>query len=114
MIEGGLRHAGGGREQGFQELADGAFLTAGGLDEGMQDAVVFQSDRTPGAQEDLAHNHNRAEALLGLIVEVKALKQMSGTEESQVLNYLKASGLHKALLLNFGSVQLVKGSVLEK
>jgi hypothetical protein len=106
MVERGLRHAGGGREQGFQKLADEAFLTAGGLDEGVQDAVVFQTDLAPDAQEDLAHNHNRTKALLGLIVERKALKQLSGTEESRVLNHLKASGLRQVLLLNFGSVQL--------
>lgn len=41
-----------------------------------------------------------------IIVELKALKQLSGTEESQVLNCLKASGLHKAILLNFGAPRL--------
>lgn len=41
-----------------------------------------------------------------VIVELKALKQLSGAEESQVINYLKASQLKKALLINFGAEKL--------
>ncbi len=41
-----------------------------------------------------------------IVVETKALQQLSGNEEAQVLNYLKASRLHKSLLINFGTESL--------
>jgi GxxExxY protein len=41
-----------------------------------------------------------------VIVELKALASLSGKEQSQVLNYLKATGYDRALLFNFGTNKL--------
>lgn len=38
-----------------------------------------------------------------IIVEIKALEKLSGKEEAQILNYLKATRLRVGLLINFGS-----------
>ena len=41
-----------------------------------------------------------------VLVELKAIKQLSSADEAQAINYLKATNLNRALLLNFGASSL--------
>ncbi len=47
-----------------------------------------------------------------VIVEVKAVSSLSLVHEAQCLNYLRATGLHVALLLNFHSPRLEKKRIV--
>jgi GxxExxY protein len=44
--------------------------------------------------------------LANVLVEVKALRTIGPIELAQVINYLKASGQTRALILNFGKSSL--------
>ena len=41
-----------------------------------------------------------------IIVEIKAISELTGIEQAQLINYLKATGLKIGLLLNFGAKSL--------
>jgi GxxExxY protein len=43
-----------------------------------------------------------------VVVELKALDRLSSIEESQLINYLKVTGYHTGILLNFGTRSLEK------
>jgi len=54
------------------------------------------------------NNHYRPDFICfdEVIVELKALSCLSSVEESQLINYLKVTGYHTGLLLNFGARSL--------
>jgi GxxExxY protein len=46
-----------------------------------------------------------------VLIEVKAVRQFAPIHEAQVLTYLKLSGIHLGLLLNFNVVRLEDGGI---
>jgi GxxExxY protein len=44
-----------------------------------------------------------------VVVEVKSLRSLPEIVTAQLLSYLKAMGIKRGLLLNFGETQLIKG-----
>jgi GxxExxY protein len=77
----------------------------------------FRRQNIPFEREKILPVYYRGEALNiyyqsdffcfdSLIVELKALQQISGNEEAQIINYLKAARLNKGLLINFGAKSL--------
>ncbi|HET8808301.1 MAG TPA: GxxExxY protein [Methylophaga sp.] len=94
-------------------------LGSGFLESVYQEAleIEFQLSGIPYVRENLLPIHYRTRQLKtffkadflcygSVIVKLKALQSISGNEEAQVINYLKASSLNKAILLNFGSKSL--------
>ena len=41
-----------------------------------------------------------------VLVELKSVSKMGVNEEAQIINYMKATGLKRGLLINFGDHQL--------
>lgn len=41
-----------------------------------------------------------------VVVELKAISTLTGVDEAQLLNYLKATGIERGLLFNFGAPRL--------
>ena len=80
-------------------------------------AIEFRSQDIPFVKEDKLHLAYKGQPLHtaysvdficfnSVVVELKALARLSGTEEAQVINYLKATGHEVGLLLNFGTRSL--------
>ena len=77
-------------------------------------AIEFQNRKIPFKKEfrldisykgQLLSKHYIADFICydKIIIETKAVKELSGIDEAQVINYLKAADLKLGILINFGS-----------
>ena len=106
-----------------QRILEGAFavhnaLGAGFLEKVYSNALLVEL-RSMGlvCEQEVAFKVSYREVVVGdyfadliverrVIVELKACASLDSIHEAQVLNYLKASGIHVGLLLNFGKPRL--------
>jgi GxxExxY protein len=49
-----------------------------------------------------------------VLLEIKAIKELSGIHEAQILNYLKATGIGVGLLINFDRSVNIKRRIMDK
>lgn len=91
-----MRH--GFAEPVYQELLEIEFGLRNIPFEAQKDILITYKGR------QIRHTYRADFIVFGkIIVEIKALDKLTGREESQLLNYLKATGMQVGLLLNFGS-----------
>ena len=80
-------------------------------------AIEFQKQGIPFEKEKLLNiyykdvklnKHYSADFICynNIVVELKAIKELSNNDQSQAINYLKATGFELAILINFGSKSL--------
>lgn len=93
-------------------------LGCGFLEKVYENALSYElSERSINVQQQYAMDVHYDGRLVGhfvadllvescVIVELKALRMLSNIHTAQCLNYLKASKLHVALLLNFGRARV--------
>lgn len=64
--------------------------------------VVYKGHRIAGERLDLLVQNE-------VVVELKSVSKLPDVAIAQVISYLKASGLKRGLLINFGQIRLVDG-----
>jgi GxxExxY protein len=86
-------------------------------------AIEFQRSSIPFEREVVVRPHYDGLALpvvfrldfvcfASIVVEVKALPKITPREEAQLMNYLKATKLHRGVILNFGDDLLGKRRIV--
>ena len=68
----------------------------------MEIDVIYKGRAIKGQRIDLLIENE-------VIVEIKSLNKLPEVATAQILSYLKATGLKRGLLINFGATRLVEG-----